>query len=327
MDLLAELNVPRPFSKNVKSPAEALQVIKEAGTPCIMKATAVLDDLGRNDMTLYPLKNDKAPRYPLTVQRLESGLSVPISRETPYVVQQFIKGDEWCTHATVFDNRLLAFACCPSNDMLMLYEDWTRTPIGKMARAWTEKFLKAWRSSERGKNESFTGHLSMVNPICEQILPLLMSAIRTLYDRKKTAHYTLSNAIRECIRLSVYWRMSPTLRERMSSPPQCATPHCRLKRFHLGLGLVTTCQHYCFQLSCPFYPLYILTRRIRLDHCGWATRIRLSTEETRYPSLRSITSNGHTFWSSSYSSSANDGQGLMFRLRAYSSFKWGKAMT
>jgi hypothetical protein len=165
MQLLEELDVPRPETHLVKSVDEALERIKAARSPCIMKATAVLDDLGRNDMTQYPLAGDSAPDYPLTRKRLSSGLSVPIAAETPYIVQQFVLGAEFCTHATVVDNRLLALVCCPSNDMLMRYEDWTSTDVGRRAREWTETFLDAWSKSDRGKQEPMTGHVSMVRSL------------------------------------------------------------------------------------------------------------------------------------------------------------------
>jgi phosphoribosylamine-glycine ligase len=164
MQLMEDLNVPRPQTRVVNTPEEAMEAIKSATSPCILKATAVLDDLGRNDMTLYPLAGDSAPGYPATQRRLTSGLSIPISPSTPYIVQQFIAGAEFCTHATVVDNRLVAFVCCPSNDMLMRYEDCTSTVVGRKAQAWTETFLMAWAMSSRGRSEPLTGHVSMVRP-------------------------------------------------------------------------------------------------------------------------------------------------------------------
>jgi len=163
MKLLEDLDVPRPETHVVTSVEEALAVIKKAKYPMIMKATAVLDDLGRNDMTKYPLKGDAMPDYPFTRKRLESGLSIPITPQTPYIIQQFIEGSEWCTHATVARNKLVSFVCCPSSDMLMTYENWTGSKVGKQAEDWTCKFLAAWAASDRGKKEPFQGHFSMAS--------------------------------------------------------------------------------------------------------------------------------------------------------------------
>lgn len=174
MALLAELNCPRPETITVSTPGEAIEVLKNSKHKIIMKATAVLDDVGRNDMTQYPIDGESAP-YSKTRERLKIGLSVPLSPKTPYIMQQFVQGTEWCTHATVVDNKLKAFACCPSSDMLMHYEDGTRTIAGKLAEKWTLKFLDAWAHSHRGQKEPFTGHFSMVSGFVGLSLKVILS--------------------------------------------------------------------------------------------------------------------------------------------------------
>lgn len=163
MKLLEELKCPRPETYMVSTPEEAIDVITKSGNPMIMKATAVLDDVGRNDMTQYPLAGDLPP-YPKTLKRLKHDLAVPLTPETPYIVQQYVNGSEWCTHATVVNNQLKAFACCPSSDMLMHYHNSTKDRVGTISERWTLKFLSCYTKSERGQAEPFTGHLSMVRP-------------------------------------------------------------------------------------------------------------------------------------------------------------------
>lgn len=48
---------------------------------------------------------------------------------------------EWCTHASVIDGHLTSFVACPSNDMLMTYENGTSETIGKRAEKWTRDLL------------------------------------------------------------------------------------------------------------------------------------------------------------------------------------------
>ena len=117
MELCKSLELLTPESHLVDDPKTALEIIKSSKYPMILKATAVLDDLGRNDMTNYPLAGDQGPDYPKTLQRLQN-LSIPMQPKTPYVLQQFVRGSEWCTHATVHAGELVALVCCPSNDML-----------------------------------------------------------------------------------------------------------------------------------------------------------------------------------------------------------------
>lgn len=161
MKLLEDLKCPRPETYMVSSPQEAIDIIRNSKNTMIMKATAVLDDVGRNDMTQYPLRGDRPP-YPNTLARLKHELAVPLTADTPYIVQQYVKGSEWCTHATVVNNKLRAFACCPSSDMLMHYQNATKDRVGSISEKWTLKFLDCYAKSDRGQAEPFTGHFSMV---------------------------------------------------------------------------------------------------------------------------------------------------------------------
>lgn len=69
---------------------------------------------------------------------------------------------EWCTHASVVDGQVTAFVTCPSNDMLMTYEDWTTHEIGKRCEQWTREFLSrlAKHKTEKGQTRRLTGHFS-----------------------------------------------------------------------------------------------------------------------------------------------------------------------
>jgi hypothetical protein len=44
---------------------------------------------------------------------------------------------EYCTHASVVDGQVTSFVACPSNDMLMTYDNVTTDDIGQRAEAWT----------------------------------------------------------------------------------------------------------------------------------------------------------------------------------------------
>ena len=69
---------------------------------------------------------------------------------------------EWCTHASVINGRLTSFVACPSNDMLMTYENGTFESIGKRAEEWTIDFLNRLSKDKdsEGKARRLTGHFS-----------------------------------------------------------------------------------------------------------------------------------------------------------------------
>lgn len=147
ISLLQELDMAAPRSEIVYSVDEALEKLKGGFPRCILKCAAELDDVGRADMTLYPLLSPShQPDWERTRKRLSS-LSIPLCNRTPYILQEFIgdregkKATEWCTHATVVDGKLTAFVCCPSNDMLMTYYPASHTIVGELALRWTSTFL------------------------------------------------------------------------------------------------------------------------------------------------------------------------------------------
>jgi hypothetical protein len=69
---------------------------------------------------------------------------------------------EWCTHASVVDGQVTAFVTCPSNDMLMTYENWTQQEVGKRAERWTVDFLNKLgkKPMSDGSERRLNGHFS-----------------------------------------------------------------------------------------------------------------------------------------------------------------------
>lgn len=122
MQLVHELKLDAPVSHIIKTPDEAMNILRkhtDESSPMIMKSATIVDDIGRNDMTTYPLQDphSKAPDWEATRSRLTTGRSVPLAPSSPYIAQEFIGGpgaSEWCTHATVHNGRIVAFVCCPS---------------------------------------------------------------------------------------------------------------------------------------------------------------------------------------------------------------------
>lgn len=135
--------------------------------PRILKCAAELDDVGRSDLTLYPLRNKSGEVDWKATERRIASLPIPISSKTPYIAQEFI-GDtsgattEWCTHATVDSSgNVRAFVCCPSNDMLMTYHALpTSHPLRQRALQWTQDFLAALKRDKGWEGRALQGHYS-----------------------------------------------------------------------------------------------------------------------------------------------------------------------
>lgn len=140
------LGLPAPETYDVTTRAAVHKVLNTHNrTQYIIKSVGV-DDASRADMTLFP-----RPTVSETYERL-AGL--PISPDHPWVLQQYIRGDEYCTHAIVVEGEVKAFVACPSSELLMHYEALpAHSALGQAMLKFTDEFAAR---SGRG----MTGHLS-----------------------------------------------------------------------------------------------------------------------------------------------------------------------
>ena len=118
----------------------------------ILKPIGVDDSARGNIMTLLP----KA-----TISETYAHVSgISISKAKPWVLQQYIRGDEYCTHALVIDSVVKCFVACPSSDLLMHYEALpVDSALGSAMLKFTEAFA-ARSKSANGQVGGMTGHLS-----------------------------------------------------------------------------------------------------------------------------------------------------------------------
>jgi hypothetical protein len=66
--------------------------------------------------------------------------SLPISERKPWIMQEYIPGQEYCTHSTVRDGHLQLHCCCESSAFQVNYEqidrpdieNWIRTFVGSL---------------------------------------------------------------------------------------------------------------------------------------------------------------------------------------------------
>ncbi|EME40342.1 hypothetical protein DOTSEDRAFT_74965 [Dothistroma septosporum NZE10] len=115
------------------------------GRKFIMKPIG-MDDSARGDMTLFPLKTQQE-----TSRHLDR---LKISEKSAWILQQFVQGSEYCTHAVIIKGKVKVFVACPSAELLMHYE--ALNPASALSRAML-KFTEEY--AEQG-GPGFTGHCS-----------------------------------------------------------------------------------------------------------------------------------------------------------------------
>lgn len=166
IDYIHSLDLPIPESHRVTSPEEALNVLlrnvgdKEDGNKKFIMKPIGVDDHARNAMmTLLPFAS------PSDTKKYIHNLNVSYSN--PFQLQQFIKGNEYCTHALVIRGKVKAFCSCPSLELLMHYE-----PLPANSRLNKEMLAFTQRVAADGGN-TFTGHLSFDFLVEDEQNPLL----------------------------------------------------------------------------------------------------------------------------------------------------------
>lgn len=142
------LDLTVPETHTITSKAAALKLLDDAqgtGKKYIMKFIGT-DDAVRGDMTLLPLSTSTQTKA--HVSRLQ------ISESRPWILQQYIEGPEYCTHALVVRGEVKAFVACPSAELLMHYES---LPLDSSLSRSMLRFTQEYAASDPS---SFTGHLS-----------------------------------------------------------------------------------------------------------------------------------------------------------------------
>ena len=141
------LGLTVPETHVITTPGAVMKILSNAPRDrrYIMKTIGVVDAV-RADMTLLPKSTSQA-----TAKHIAR---LPISEDIPWILQQYIDGPEYCTHALVIKGQVKAFVACPSAELLMHYKALpAESPLSKAMLKFTETF-----ANQGG--ESFTGHLS-----------------------------------------------------------------------------------------------------------------------------------------------------------------------
>lgn len=147
IDEVQSMGLITPETHMITSHRQVQDTLRNApsGRKYIMKPIG-MDDAARGDMTLLPKASWE--------QTLKHVNGLQISDKQSWILQQFVKGEEFCTHALVINGKVKVFASCPSSELLMHYEALPEgAPLNLAMLRFTQRF-----AANYGKG--FTGHLS-----------------------------------------------------------------------------------------------------------------------------------------------------------------------
>ncbi len=127
----SELGLPVPETHRITDPEQVVDFDFAANPgPYVLKSIAY-DPVHRLDLTPLP--------RPTPAETAAFVRSLPISPERPWILQELLVGQEYCTHGTVRDGRLQVYVCCESSAWQLRYEMVDKPAI----RAWVERFVAA----------------------------------------------------------------------------------------------------------------------------------------------------------------------------------------
>lgn len=141
------LHVPETHTITSREQVEHALQQAAPGRKYILK-TIGMNDAARGEIlsTLLPKETPHATKKYLA--------TLHISPQSPWILQQFILGQEFCTHALVIRGQVRAFVACPSAELLMHYR---ALPADS---ALSQAMLQFTRTYAAAEGETFTGHLS-----------------------------------------------------------------------------------------------------------------------------------------------------------------------
>ncbi|EKD17373.1 hypothetical protein MBM_04234 [Drepanopeziza brunnea f. sp. 'multigermtubi' MB_m1] len=265
------LNVPETHL--IESVEEALGILHPDAAPApkkrfIMKSVG-LDDSIRADMSLLPFSSQaKTERH---VNKLQP------SPARPFVIQQFIDGPEFCTHALVVRGRVLAFTACASAELLMHYQ--ALPPSSDMFDA----MLRYTQAYAEKMGTQMSGHFSidfLLDQSSSSPDPDLMNRIYPI-ECNPRAHTAVVLFADEALHMAeAYLAVLDSSEEKVNTtPPPIVVPAPSVGYYWIGHDLVT---HLIMPLL-SFLRLGTDFRRLRNSWAVFFTRV-LSWQDGTYAS-------------------------------------------
>ncbi|MBB2989125.1 hypothetical protein FHR72_000582 [Mycolicibacterium iranicum] len=168
----ASLGLRVPDSHRITDARQVDSFAFPPGRSYILKRIAY-NPVGRMDLT--PLSSE-TPR-----SNSEFAHSLGISDDDPWILQEFVTGTEYCTHATVRDGEIQVYGCCASSAFQLNYAHLDKPEIA----SWVRTFVRELRLTGQVSFdfiEAADGHAYAIE--CN---PRTHSAITMFYDDPRVA--------------------------------------------------------------------------------------------------------------------------------------------
>jgi glutathione synthase/RimK-type ligase-like ATP-grasp enzyme len=161
--------LPVPDTHRVTSAAEVAAFAFPVDGPSYVLKSIPYDAVHRLDLTLLP--------RPTREETAAVAEARPISDETPWILQEFVRGREYCTHGTARDGRLTVYCCCESSAFQVNYASVDVPEIEK----WVTRFVADHRLTGQYSFDFIVGDDGVVALECN---PRTHSAITMFHDQE-----------------------------------------------------------------------------------------------------------------------------------------------
>ncbi|MBC7972010.1 MAG: ATP-grasp enzyme, partial [Verrucomicrobia bacterium] len=168
------LSVPKAFL--ITNPQQILAFDFTADPRQYILKSIRYDSVSRLDLTRFPYKG-----------MAEYVKNLPISQDNPWVMQEFITGQEYCTHSTVRKGNIRLHCCSASSPFQVNYEHIEQPEI----LMWVEKFVTALNLTGQISFDFMQAADGTVYPI--ECNPRTHSAITMFYNHPGLAAAYLSD--------------------------------------------------------------------------------------------------------------------------------------
>ncbi|MEA5567016.1 ATP-grasp domain-containing protein [Anabaena sp. UHCC 0399] len=165
------LSVPKSFK--ITSGEQVINFDFSGETRKYILKSIAYDSVRRLDLTKLPCAT---PEETAAFVR-----SLPISPEKPWIMQEFIPGEEFCTHSTVRNGELRLHCCCESSAFQVNYENVENPQIME----WVKHFVKELKLTGQISYDFIQAEDGQVYVI--ECNPRTHSAITTFYNHPQVA--------------------------------------------------------------------------------------------------------------------------------------------
>jgi predicted ATP-grasp superfamily ATP-dependent carboligase len=165
------LSVPKTFL--ITKPEDVLNFDFEADSSQYILKSIPYDSVHRLDLTRLPMKSKS------DMEQFVKGL--PISQDKPWIMQEFIKGKEYCTHSTVRNGKIRLHCCSESSPFQVNYQQIDNPEILE----WVKKFVQPLNLTGQVSFDFIQAPDGQVYPL--ECNPRIHSAITMFYNHPGVA--------------------------------------------------------------------------------------------------------------------------------------------